>query len=155
MDPFSMFLMSLMGLPTNTGGIVKPPKSGVPPQQLGGLLGTKIAGSAAEALGIAPGLSELAQGNNFGATQGALQKSENAGVTPPVPNQLLTEENPALKALQNAQPTGFEGFFGNLDDTLSSPSKLLGLGLLGQLGPIGGIGGLLAGGLLGKNKVFR
>jgi hypothetical protein len=46
------------------------------------------------------------------------------------------------------------GFFGNLDNTLNSPSKILGLGLLGRLDPSLSILGLLGGGLFGKNKVF-
>ena len=46
------------------------------------------------------------------------------------------------------------GFFGNLDQNLQSPSKVLGLGLLSQIDPRLAQGGLLAGGLFGKNKLF-
>ena len=46
------------------------------------------------------------------------------------------------------------GFFGNLDENLQSPSKVIGMGLLGQIDPRLGYGGLLASGLFGKNKLF-
>ena len=46
------------------------------------------------------------------------------------------------------------GFFGNLDENLQSPSKVIGMGLLNQIDPRLGAGGLLAGGLFGKNKLF-
>ena len=46
------------------------------------------------------------------------------------------------------------GFFGNLDQNLQSPSKVIGMGLLGQIDPRLAVGGLLAGGLFGKNKLF-
>lgn len=41
---------------------------------------------------------------------------------------------------------GFEGFFKNMDSTLQSPSKLIGLGLLNQLAPGAGLVGLLGSG---------
>ena len=53
-----------------------------------------------------------------------------------------------------ANQGGFGGFFGNLDQNLQSPSKVIGMGLLNQIDPALGAGGLLAGGLFGKNKVF-
>ena len=46
------------------------------------------------------------------------------------------------------------GFFGNLDQTLQSPSKVIGMGLLNRIDPRLGAVGLLAGGLLGQRKVF-
>ncbi len=46
------------------------------------------------------------------------------------------------------------GFFGNLDQTLQSPSKVIGMGLLNRIDPRLGAVGLLSGGLFGKNKVF-
>ena len=46
------------------------------------------------------------------------------------------------------------GFFGNLDQNLQSPSKLLGLSLLSQIDPRLAQAGLFAGGLFGKNKLF-
>lgn len=46
------------------------------------------------------------------------------------------------------------GFFGNLDNTLNSPSKILGLGLLGRINPGLSLLGLLGGGLFGGNKVL-
>lgn len=41
------------------------------------------------------------------------------------------------------------GFFGNLDQTLQSPSKTIGLGLLNRIDPRAGLAGLLASGLFG------
>lgn len=41
------------------------------------------------------------------------------------------------------------GFFGNLDQTLQSPSKTIGLGLLSRIDPRAGLAGLLASGLFG------
>ena len=57
--------------------------------------------------------------------------------------------------LPGEKPTGpFGSFFGNLDQNLQSPSKVLGLGLLNQLDPrLAGLG-LFAGGLFGQNKLF-
>ena len=59
---------------------------------------------------------------------------------------------------QDVAPQGFggkvEGFFGNLDQNLQSPSKVIGMGLLNQIDPRLAAGGLLAGGLFGKNKLF-
>lgn len=46
----------------------------------------------------------------------------------------------------------FSKFFGNLDQNLQSPSKLLGLSLLSQIDPRLAQGGLVAGGLFGQNK---
>jgi len=52
------------------------------------------------------------------------------------------------------QQSPFASFFGNLDQNLQSPSKVLGLGLLNQLDPrLAGLG-LFAGGLFGQNKLF-
>jgi hypothetical protein len=44
---------------------------------------------------------------------------------------------------------GFDEFFGSIDKTLNSPSKVIGLGLLGQLHPALFYAGLLTTGLLG------
>jgi hypothetical protein len=68
-------------------------------------------------------------------------------------------ENPTdpnlLESLQQPQEkSGFGAFFGNLDQNLQSPSKLLGLSLLSQIDPRLAQGGLAAGGLFGQNKVF-
>ncbi len=46
----------------------------------------------------------------------------------------------------------FGKFFGNLDQNLESPAKLLGLGLLSQIDPRLAQAGLFAGGLFGNNK---
>ena len=68
-------------------------------------------------------------------------------------------ENPTdqgvLESLQQPQEkSGFGAFFGNLDQNLQSPSKLLGLSLLSQIDPRLAQGGLAASGLFGQNKVF-
>ena len=44
------------------------------------------------------------------------------------------------------------GFFGNIDNTLQSPSKTIGLGLLGNIDPRLGYAGLLASGFFGGKK---
>ena len=55
----------------------------------------------------------------------------------------------------SAGPQGaFGKFFGNMDQNLQSPSKVIGMGLLGQMNPALGYGGLLASGLFGENKLF-
>ena len=104
----------------------------------------------------APGkaMSLLASANNFG---NPIEQGKNAAedaVGPPItamgpgaPGTRTTDEQPPVNP--------FSGFFGNLDDTLGSPAKVLGMGLLGQIDPRLGAAGLLAGGLLGKNRVFR
>lgn len=51
-------------------------------------------------------------------------------------------------------PTGLNGFFGNLDQNMQSPSKMLGLGILSQIDPRLAQAGLFAGGMFGQNKVF-
>jgi len=48
----------------------------------------------------------------------------------------------------------FAKFFGNLDQNLQSPSKLLGLSLLSNIDPRLAQAGLFAGGLFGQNKLF-
>jgi len=48
----------------------------------------------------------------------------------------------------------FGKFFGNLDQNLQSPSKLLGLSLLSNIDPRLAQAGLFAGGLFGQNKLF-
>ena len=123
------------------------------------LLGQKQLGGIAPPVNLGgpmSGMSMLASQNNFG--KDPIQEGKSvAEAAAPMPSGLLGENNPALKALNatNQQPSGLGGFFGNLDDTLGSQSKVLGLGLLGQLDPRLGLAGLLAGGLLGKNKVFK
>jgi len=62
----------------------------------------------------------------------------------------------SLQTEDNVQqdPGVFGKFFGNLDQNLESPSKLLGLGLLSSIDPRLAQAGLLAGGIFGKNKLF-
>lgn len=71
---------------------------------------------------------------------------------------LAPEGSPEQVGPQNV-PSGdglgkIGGFFGNLDQNMESPSKLLGLALLSQIDPRLAQAGLVAGGLFGKNKLF-
>lgn len=59
-----------------------------------------------------------------------------------------------LQDREKEQLGPFGKFFGNLDQNLQSPSKIIGMGLLGRIHPALGYGSLVAGGLLGPNK-FR
>ena len=49
---------------------------------------------------------------------------------------------------------GFNNFFGNLDEGLQSPSRIIAMGLLNRVDPRLGMAGLALQGLLGPNKVF-
>jgi len=136
-----------------------------PPPNLGAGLGAMGPGGDIEEI-----LARLARQNNFGAGMG--QPLESA-VTPPAsallgpsqaPDPLMGAGGvgPAQIQPQPQEQGGllgglgdkFGGFFGNLDENLQSPSKIIGLGLLNRLDPRLGLAGLLGGGLLGKNKVF-
>ena len=69
-----------------------------------------------------------------------------------IPEEVGVPESRAGSGQQQLGPFG--SFFGNLDQNLQSPSKVLGLGLLNQLDPrLAGLG-LFAGGLFGQNKLF-
>jgi hypothetical protein len=130
---------------------ITPPPFLTSPGQFGGPMGAinQLGGLN----GPMSGLGLLARANNFG---NPIEQGKNAAedaVGPPItamgpgaPGTRTTDEQPPVNP--------FSGFFGNLDNTLGSPAKLLGLGLLGQIDPRLGAAGLLAGGLLGKNKVF-
>jgi hypothetical protein len=98
--------------------------------------------------GDAGALSQLAQASNFG------QQPLDDAITTPASEQgksmsdiaaegnfgegIQEQENPFLK--------GLGGVFSNIDSTLQSPARMLGIGLLGKLNPALGIGGLIAGG---------
>lgn len=58
------------------------------------------------------------------------------------------------ETLSDEQLGPFAKFFGNLDQNLQSPSKLLGLSLLSNIDPRLAQAGLFAGGLFGENKLF-
>ena len=86
------------------------------------------------------GVSQLAQGNNFGL---------------PIPNALSGVEKPESSfalpdALKKAGDFGGE-FLSNVNNTLESPAKLTGLGLLGDINPRLVYAGLLAAGLFDKD----
>jgi len=75
-------------------------------------------------------------------------------VGPPILGQGSPDEVGPPIERQGQQQGPFGSFFGNLDQNLQSPSKVLGLGLLNQLDPrLAGLG-LFAGGLFGQNKLF-
>ena len=69
-------------------------------------------------------------------------------LTPPSMAGMLGEAPPA-DTTSDEQVGGFDKFFNNLDSTLNSPSKALGLGLLGRVNPALGVGGLLMSGFGG------
>ena len=135
-------------LETLAGGVVGDP-------QLGGIAPI---GGAVSGLGQAPQSQPLGLLSKLGQSN-APQLPIGDAIVNDDPSGLLGEDNPALKALRETplpeeNKSGIGGFFGNLDDTLSSPSQTLGIGLLGQLDPRLALLGLGAGGLLGNNKVF-
>lgn len=77
-------------------------------------------------------ISALARQNNFGS-----------GIFGSTPVSDLASGSQA----GNSNTKG-GGFFDNLDKTLSSPSKTLGIGLLGQLDPRLALAGLIASGFM-------
>jgi len=102
-------------------------------------------GGAGGLLGGSPGA--LANLSQFGmSNSGTIEEA----VTPPASEQVGPPES---RAGTGDQPGLLGKFFNNLDQTFSSPSKQLGLGLLGNVDPKLGIAGLLASGLFG-NKLF-
>lgn len=94
-------------------------------KQLGGIAPPPMLGGGQSVDAI----SRLARENNFG--QGGM-----IGGLPPSPPQ------------ETPEPSGFGKFFGNLDKTLSSPSKTLLIGGLGQVDPKLALAGLLASGFM-------
>jgi hypothetical protein len=76
----------------------------------------------------------------------------NGFVGPPTlendPTQFTPPVTPGKEAATAGKSNPFNQFFGNVDQTLQSPSKVLGLGLLGQIDPRLGIAGLIASGFL-------
>ena len=66
----------------------------------------------------------------------------NEAITPPASEQ-LPEPKPTLGERAS-------GFLGNIDNTLQSPSRMIGLGLLNNQDPRLAIGALIASGLLGN-----
>lgn len=129
-DPFSQ------GFPSGAGmksieemlGLTKPN----PPQLPIGQAGTQDEiGGNADILARGGDLS-----GGFGNMMGQQQQMGPEPMRPP-------------EELANEQTSPFSEFFGNLDQNLQSPSKVLGMGLLGQIDPRLGYGALAAMGLLG------
>lgn len=88
--------------------------------------------------GNADAIAQLAMQNNFG--QGGMI----GGL--PGAMQNLPEGGSEVPPKETQEPSGLGKFFGNLDSTLSSPSKTLGIGALGQIDPRLALAGLLASG---------
>lgn len=105
-----------------------------PAPQLGGTTG--VGGDA---------LSRLAERNNFGS--GAVGSGIIGGL-PEAMQNLPQGLPPGTQGIQPEEPSGFGKFFGNIDSTLSSPSKTLGIGALGQIDPRLAMAGLLASGFI-------
>lgn len=109
---------------------------------------TGVGGTLQSELLKPQGLLSLLQNLNQGPESPVTEALESVPTqTPPVgPPDELFESGPDKKA-------GIKGFlsqFGKgIDETLSSPSKQLGIGLLGQIDPRLSLAGLLAGGLFG------
>ncbi len=112
-------------------------------------------------LGLDPQLLELLSKQTQpqgGVTEALAQQPQPQTVQAPGSNPLGISDTvnalpgvnqDVLGSLGQEEGGGLGGFFGNLDQTLQSPSKLLGLGLLNQIDPRLAGGGLLAGGLFG------
>ena len=130
MDPMTAMMMASIGQKAMGG------------KQLGGM-------APAPMLGGGPGvgvdsISQLARENNFG--QGGIigglpQAMQNL---PQSADQKVNEKKPVTD--ETSGQSGFGGFLGNIDSTLSSPSKTLGIGLLGRMHPNLALAGLLASG---------
>ena len=135
------------------------------------------AGSGVDALGLNEEVSQLGNiGGLFGnsSIESLIGKPEERGqelpqapVTPQAQDVAGPPQAPPFGPAEgtpefvgpSATPSGvsddlgiFGKFFGNLDQNLESPSKLLGLGLLSQIDPRLAQAGLFAGGLFGNNK---
>lgn len=86
---------------------------------------------------------------------GAMQRNTPPGLlggapmgqsSPIMPGPPAPENDPLANTGGFGMPDGIGGFFGNMDKTLQSPSKLVGLGLLNRLAPGAGLAGLLGSG---------
>ena len=74
----------------------------------------------------------------------------------PVPEFFRKGSTPPVDTTNDEMTFGdrANNFFGNLDQHMESPSKILGLGLLGQIDPRLARLALIGGGLFGNNKVM-
>lgn len=113
-----------------------------PAPQLGGTTG--VGGDA---------LSRLAERNNFGSgiiggLPEAMQNlpTQQIGAATPSMADMAAENN--FGGSEPQKQGGIGQFFGNIDSTLQSPAKTLGIGALGQIDPRLAMAGLLASGFI-------
>lgn len=157
-DPATMALLGSLG-----SSVIGSKQLGAPAPVFGmgggggGLLGGPSLGldSGPDLLSL---LSQTANEPQGGVTEALAQQPAPQGVPPSNGNPLgITQEfeNPVDEGLLGQLGGGSSfgdkvgGFFGNIDQTFQSPSKMIGLGLLSQQNPNLGIAGLLASGLFG------
>lgn len=124
-------------------------------KQLGGMAPPPMMGRSNGVGGNADILAQLAQQNNFG--QGGMigglpQAMQNLPETAGTPKINSKDKAPSSVIEENPEQSGFGKFFGNLDSTLSSPSKTLGIGALGQINPYVGLAALLASGFMNQQN---
>ena len=135
------------------GGAPAPAPMGMPPGLLGGdsmktlsaptqTPTTDIAGLAQSASQSDPPLAMPMEGPPEGPPQPYGEYGKPGGPSGP----------PQTETPQSGFGDKLGGFFGNIDNTLQSPSKTIGLGLLGNIDPRLGYAGLLASGFFGGQK---
>ena len=146
-DPFTQALMafgpSIIGT-KQLGGIA-------PPISIGGLFGKRLTPDIDEDKepSQTPFIPTLPADTNV------VPEFFRAGSTPPVDttNDEIMAQDPRSTG-DNGFMSRFNNFFGNLDQHLESPSKIIGLGLLNQIDPRLTGPALIAGGLFGNRRVF-
>jgi len=111
---------------------------------LGNLLGS---GGALESLNQPPITNQL---QSLIASAPASEAAPAATVGPP--GNPAAVGPPESRAGGQEQPGFLNRFFGATDETLQSPSKVIGLGLLNQLAPGAGLAGIALSGLLGARR---
>lgn len=155
-DPLSYALPSLIGQ-RQLGQAAPPFQPGMGPRVGSGLLGAINQQATRPILRPSDAVSQLdigEVGDEPKAPVGLLSGPQSD--SPASLSDLAAENNFGQDFQPDYQNKGFfDKFFGNLDQNLQSPSKMIGLGLLNRFGgPPAAIGGLLAGGLFGDNKIF-
>ena len=114
------------------------------------VLGTKQMGAPAPA--FQPGQMGM---NTMRDPMGVMQSQTPQGLLTPPDFAPLMGETPPVDTTGDEEEGGFDKFFSNLDSTLNSPSKALGLGLLGRINPALGVGGLLMSGFGGPQGAIN
>jgi len=93
--------------------------------------------------GVLGMISGKVRDNFMNPMAGGLSSQSEPAMTPPGMGPVPWQDDPNV-----APPQGrFSGFFGNLDQNLQSPSKVIGLGLLNQIHPALPYAGLLGMGM--------